>query len=192
MPFTPPVYPPIPLLDACVYAALGDLIPGAQASADVRLAVAFSAGSIIGTLTAAERTLARLTFDPPAFHEALLTIATALEQVGGHQVSALEQRFQLDAANEERAVDGARLTVLWPPRAADAAPPLTLIAHACANEGSLAVVVHLTPDAAQALISTGASFLADLTEAADLIQSAAGLSRALAALRRVSARATAR
>ena len=47
MPFTPPPSSPIPLLDASLYDALGDLTPKAQLLAEARLTISFTAGKVV-------------------------------------------------------------------------------------------------------------------------------------------------
>ena len=176
MPFTPPPSSPIPLLDASLYDALGDLTPKAQLLAEARLTISFAAGKVVVEVAGAAVALARLTFTPEEFHEALRTIAMTQRHTGGHVLSAADQTFWLD----EMRGDGVlvRLAALWPPRAHDVEPPLTLVAHGCSEHGSLALVVHLTPDAARQLVHDGAHFLADLAETAGQIQAASGLSLA--------------
>lgn len=183
MPFTPPPSSPIPLLDASVYAALGDLSPSARANGDARLELSFRAGLVLLDVTTPDRALARLKLDPEAFHEVILTVAMARRGAGGHVLSASERRFQLvEPAEGGVVVDGARLTALWPPRVGTSTPPLTLIAHTCSEQGSLAIVIYLTPDAARQLIRDGTRLLADLTETASQILAASHLSLANLAL----------
>lgn len=173
MPFTPIILDPVPLLDAVLYDALGDLRPRAQLLEGASLSLSFADGSIVAEVVDAGQPLARLTFFAKAFHEALRTVAAAQHRVGGHVLSAADLTFWLGEAHDGGLCVASRLTVLWPPRPLVANAPLTVLAHGCSDDGSLALVLHLAPDAARRLVDSGGALLADLAETARQLQGAA-------------------